>query len=400
MSEYSFKGENPEDYEAEESSGGFDGEESTGQDDATKTVIIENEEIAMPIPPEKPKLPKSVGIGYDTAAFTGTTDSAVKPTVLLSDQAKERSERIKPSIMASRSRKTNAQDGTPEPVVEPDNKPDDNPDEKPVDGTVIEKTVSPEPVNEAVVVAVVATASPAIVEQKKSVTEVAKPAETLISPHDVAYDKVANPVALAKMASRYGIKPDDPMWEAFLLVIEAQASRDTAISVLDTATKLVNDLPKQIESKITQQIKGLATALDEASQKVATDRATAIQKLIDASVESGVQQMTDVTSNLNDKIGVSLAKMDSIIQSKVDNGIQMFADSAALASVSAVKAASSRVMVRSYIGALIIIVLAGLTGFGGAEFANYYSLHSQMALNSKALIGSYTQQMRRPNNGG
>ena len=256
-----------------------------------------------------------------------------------------------------------------------------------------------EPVKE-IVIENSANPEPAIVEREKPVPEVAQPVETLVFPHDVAYDKVANPVALAKMASRYGIKPDDPMWEAFLLVIEAQASRDTSINVLDTATKLVNDLPKQIESKITQQIKGLATALDEASQKVATDRATAIQKLIDASVESGVRQMTDVTSNLNDKISVSLTKMDSIIQSKVDNGIQIFADSAALASVSAVKAASSRVMVRSYIGALIIIVLAGLTGFGGAEFANYYSLHSQMALNSKTLLGSYAQHIMVPNNGG
>ena len=374
MSEYRFKVEYPEYYVVvEESSSGFDGEESAGQDDDTETVVIETEAITKPIPLEKPTLPKSVGIGHNTSAFTGTTGSAVKPTGLSDERSKERSERIRASIMASHSKKANAQDGTLLPIVEP------------VKEIVIENSANPEP---------------AIVEREKPVPEVAQPVETLVFPHDVAYDKVANPVALAKMASRYGIKPDDPMWEAFLLVIEAQASRDTSINVLDTATKLVNDLPKQIESKITQQIKGLATALDEASQKVATDRATAIQKLIDASVESGVRQMTDVTSNLNDKISVSLTKMDSIIQSKVDNGIQIFADSAALASVSAVKAASSRVMVRSYIGALIIIVLAGLTGFGGAEFANYYSLHSQMALNSKTLLGSYAQHIMVPNNGG
>jgi hypothetical protein len=84
----------------------------------------------------------------------------------------------------------------------------------------------------------------------------------------------------------------------------------------------------------------------------------------------------------------------------VDNGVELFADSAAQASVSAVKAASRRIMVRSYIGAVVIIVLAGLTGFGGAEFDNYYTAHSQMMMaNGKTVLGSYAQHYLALKNG-
>lgn len=361
-----------DEYETDiENSGTFDGEETGTQTD-TKTFTMEEPagDVVKPIPQHKPELPtKKVGIGHDTASFTGTTSSAVRDGL-----DKEERERRRAEHLAEHLAKRRVTVSVPPHIANSESV-----------GVSVAKPVVADEVR--------AVAKPAITQEK--------PAETPVSPHDVAYDKVANPVDLAKMASRYGVKPDDPMWEAFLLVIEAQASRDTAIKVLDATTKLLKDIPYQIEAKLTSQIKGLADTLNTASQKVATDRATDIQKLIDNSVESGVAQITDVTSNLSDKVSVALAKLDTAIKNKVDNGIELFANSAAEASVSAVKAASSRVMVRSYLGAVLIILFAGLAGFGGAEFDHYYTVHSQMVLsNSKAMLGGYAQRYMAPNKNG
>jgi hypothetical protein len=351
---------------------GFDGEElgletgDTGESEIYTKPDEPEDSISKALPcvsvPRHPVEQKPVQpfARSTTATYTGETGSAVR------DRAKERyKSRNVDAVVAARRAKMDtavqAEQATPVAVV-------------PVDGTPTAKTVNMPDVSEDGAVK---------------------------SPHDAVYDSSpSKAVDIAKMASRYGIKPDDPLWEAFVLVIEAQAARDVAIGTLDTATKLLKDIPNQIDSRILRQVKGLADTLNTASQKVATDRAAAIQKMIDESVESGVQKMTDVASNLDSKVSLALAKLDNAIKDKVDTGIELFADSAAKASVSAVKAASSRVMVRSYIGAVVIIVLAGITGFGGAEVDNYYSAHSQMMMaNGKSVLGSYAQHYMAPKNG-
>lgn len=379
-----------DEYEADiENSGTFDGEE-TGTQAETETFTMDEPagDVVKPIPQHKPELPtKKVGIGHDTTAFTGTTSSAVRDGASKEERERRRAEHLAEHLAKRRSTVS----------VPPANTNSESADIKSEPAgvkDVVKPAVPAEmPVAKPVVDEVKVVAKPAITQEK--------PVETSVSPHDVAYDKVANPVDLAKMASRYGVKPDDPMWEAFLLVIEAQAARDTAIKALDTANKLLKDIPNQIEAKLVGQINGLADTLNTASQKVAIDRATDIQKLIDNSVASGVSQIDTVASNLSDKVSVALAKLDTTIKNKVDNGIELFANSAAEASVSAVKAASSRVMVRSYLGAVLIILFAGLAGFGGAEFDHYYTVHSQMVLsNSKAMLGGYAQRYMVPNKNG
>jgi hypothetical protein len=134
-----------------------------------------------------------------TAMYTGETGRAVldKTKDMGSPIRSSRAEAIGRvrARLVKKNEAIQAEQVTPVPVVD------------------VEATQAAQPVNVAAVEPVKAVE---VVEPAVSEDGVVK------SPHDAVYDSSpTKAVDIAKMASRYGIKPDDPMCEAFVLVIEA-----------------------------------------------------------------------------------------------------------------------------------------------------------------------------------
>lgn len=167
---------------------------------------------------------------------------------------------------------------------------------------------------------------------------------------------------LARWVQRYKLSDDDPMFGQYLTARVAFASATAAGASAVAVASAVSSIPDTVYQGAVRAGDEVRGVIAHEIRGKAVEAGMALKMLIDSSAKAGASALKTAGDNLETRLGLLPADVEKLVDQKTREGVQVFADAAAIAGAKMAKAASARRFlwsVSGVAGLLIVFTAAG-----------------------------------------